>query len=307
MRPGTGAGGPGGPSAGGSVAPHEASHDLPLADLPPEDLRRAEAAGCRLTGLRAASRHARVHGARAGGRPAVLKVRAGADDPVGRARFAREGRAGLALRHPGLVETLRCGPDWILLGDLGVAGGPAESLHDRVRAAGPDPAWAGRLGGVAAALAHLHARGIVHRDVKPGNVLLGPDGPVLIDLGAAGFAAGDDLGAGEIVGSPAWMAPEQIRGHPPRASADVWSFALVLVHAASGVPAFAGGADAVLAHRRGGGAPGAGFLGAGFLGAVEGLDPGLRRLVRAALSEDPAGRPPVEAFARPAAAPRLQP
>jgi serine/threonine protein kinase len=102
---------------------------------------------------------------------------------------------------------------------------------------------------LAEALAYLHARGIVHRDVKPAHVMFRGEQPVLIDLGVAGLIADDPLD-GELVGSPAWMAPEQILGAKPAPSADIWSLSAVGASLARGTPLFSGSADAVLEERR---------------------------------------------------------
>src|SRR5690606_31967477 len=99
-------------------------------------------------------------------------------------------------------------------------------------------------------LAYLHARGIVHRDIKPAHVMFFGARPVLIDLGAAGLAGEDPLEGSEIVGSPAWMAPEQLSGAAPAPSADIWSLCAVMMWLLTGVRPFSGQADDVLRQRR---------------------------------------------------------
>jgi serine/threonine-protein kinase len=106
---------------------------------------------------------------------------------------------------------------------------------------------------IAETLAYLHARGIVHRDLKPAHVLFRGRRAVLIDLGVAGLAGGTGrLDTGEIVGSPAWMAPEQMRGAEPAPSVDIWSLSAVAHRLLAGRPLYAGTADAVLDARRAG-------------------------------------------------------
>ncbi|MCK2218623.1 serine/threonine-protein kinase [Actinomadura sp. ATCC 31491] len=112
------------------------------------------------------------------------------------------------------------------------------SLEDSVREHGP------RSGGAldrvavstATALAAIHRAGIVHRDFKPSNVLLGPDGPRVIDFGIA--RAIDMTATGGSVGTPAYMAPEVIRGEPARPASDVFSWAVTVGFAATGRPSF---------------------------------------------------------------------
>jgi serine/threonine-protein kinase len=156
-------------------------------------------------------------------------------------RFAREARLGLALRHKGLASVFDHAPDHIVFDWL------EGSLLDHERAT----AMRG-LRDVAEALAHMHACGVVHRDIKPAHIMFRGDCAVLIDLGVAGLVGSTDrLDIGEIVGSPAWMAPEQILGAAPEPSADVWSLCAVVHRVLNGRPLYAGTADAVLAARHG--------------------------------------------------------
>ncbi|MEV4896729.1 serine/threonine-protein kinase, partial [Nonomuraea sp. NPDC055795] len=111
---------------------------------------------------------------------------------------------------------------------------------------GPSLAEAGRHGGAdldrlavatATALAAIHRAGVVHRDFKPGNVLLGRDGPRVIDFGIA--RAGTSLTVtSSVVGTPAYMAPEQLAGAGVGPAADVFAWASVIVFAATGTPPF---------------------------------------------------------------------
>ncbi|MFI6502720.1 protein kinase [Nonomuraea typhae] len=111
---------------------------------------------------------------------------------------------------------------------------------------GPSLAEAGRHTGAdlqrlavatATALAAIHRAGVVHRDFKPGNVLLGPDGPRVIDFGIARSGTALTM-TSSIVGTPAYMAPEQLAGVPVGPAADVFAWAGVMVFAATGRPPF---------------------------------------------------------------------
>jgi tetratricopeptide (TPR) repeat protein len=184
-------------------------------------------------------------------RPVALKVMrdALAPDPEDVERFLLEARAAARLRHPGIVGVHEVGQDegrWFIAMDL-VEG---ESLKARVLRDGPLPAReAAKVAlGLARALAYAHERSILHRDVKPANVLLGEDGaPLLTDFGLA-----KDVGAGReergltatgmAVGTPAYMPPEQAEGDASRVDrrADVYGAGATLFEMLVGRAPFGG-------------------------------------------------------------------
>ncbi|MGO4836706.1 protein kinase, partial [Rhizobiaceae sp. 2RAB30] len=185
-----------------------------------------------------------MHEAIDGETPVVVKMlgaAANSADPVGKNRFAREIALGVGGRHPGLAKVHAYGRNWIAFELL-------EPPGDRLSKPGGLRRLVAQL---AATLAYLHARGVVHRDVKPAHVMFREEQPVLIDLGVAGLIADDPLEGKEMVGSPAWMAPEQILGAKPAPSADIWSLCAVGASIAKGAPLFHGTTDAVLKERRG--------------------------------------------------------
>lgn len=156
-----------------------------------------------------------------------------------RERVLREARALARIDHPNVV-TIHHIVDggegtypWIVM-EL-VSGG---SLADRLAQGPMPPAEAARIGrGVLAALAAAHDAGIQHRDVKPANVLLRPDGrPVLTDFGIAAIRETTSLTAtGSIIGTPDFMAPERISGHEGGSASDLWSLAMMLYTAVEGI------------------------------------------------------------------------
>jgi serine/threonine protein kinase len=174
-----------------------------------------------------------------------MNVVRAAIDPIGVTRFEREIALSMMAGHPGLARVSGHGTSWIAFERLEL---PAED--DRWRNWLTTPAGIRRLvGQLAEVLAYLHSRGIVHRDVKPAHILLRGEQPVLIDLGIAGLVADDPLDGIELVGSPAWMAPEQIAGAKTAPSADIWSLCAVGAALWRGRPLFSGSADDVLTLR----------------------------------------------------------
>jgi serine/threonine protein kinase len=118
---------------------------------------------------------------------------------------------------------------------------PGMSLAEAVAADGPRTGHALQRLAVTTltALAAIHRAGVVHRDFKPGNVILGGEGPVVIDFGIA-FADGHSTTGSGLVGTPAYVAPEQIAGQPPSTASDVFSWACTMAYAATGRLAFGG-------------------------------------------------------------------
>jgi len=148
------------------------------------------------------------------------------------ARFLREAKVAARINHPNVVTVFDAGREGTLL-YLVMELVEGQSLQERMRA-GLFPAQAEALrmaAQVADALTAAHAFGVVHRDVKPANILVTPDGRVKVsDFGVA-KAMGDETGltrTGTVVGSPAYMAPEQIRGQAIDGRADVFSTGVIL-------------------------------------------------------------------------------
>ncbi|MFF3201968.1 bifunctional serine/threonine-protein kinase/ABC transporter substrate-binding protein [Streptomyces sp. NPDC002962] len=216
---------------------------------------------------------------------AVKTVRSSYADETGfRARFRREVDAARQVRSPWVVPLLDADADaetpWLATSYV-----PGPSIAEAVDTFGPlSPASVRLLGlRLAEALDAVHRAGLVHRDVKPGNVLLAPDGPRLIDFGIARAPEATALtSSGVIVGSPGFLSPEQARARggeigPP---SDVFSLGCVLAFAATGVRPFGGGGAAGMLLRT----------------VYEEPDPAavpdsLAPLLRGCLAKDPTARP----------------
>jgi hypothetical protein len=173
----------------------------------------------------------------------AVKLLSPTTDPQVRGRFLREVAAaqrvsrfctaqvldaGIFERRPFIVSEYVSGPSLVeVVEQHGPRGGAA---LERIAVA------------TLVALGAVHAAGMVHRDFKPGNVLLGPDGPVVIDFGLAAVPGMTTVGtSGQVaIGTPAYMAPEQLAGDRVDASADMWSWAVTMVLAGTGELPFKG-------------------------------------------------------------------
>ena len=186
---------------------------------------------------------------------AVKLVPAAGIDPVARARFVREARAAARISHPNAVTVYDAGEadGFLYIVMERVTGQP---LADRLAATGemPVPEAAAMALALLAALGAAHSAGVVHRDVKPANILIGPGGVKLVDFGIATLV-GDALSgvtiAGDVVGTPKYLAPEQIEGQPATAATDLYAVGVVLYEMLSGSVPFDRGTPmaTALAHR----------------------------------------------------------
>jgi predicted Ser/Thr protein kinase len=217
-----------------------------------------------------------------GSRTAV-KLLPSTTDPQVRSRFLKEVAAaqrvarfctaqvldaGFFERRPFIVSEYVRGPSLIeVVEQLGPRGG---AVLERIAVA------------TLTALGAVHAAGMVHRDFKPANVLLGPDGPVVIDFGLAAVPGMTTMGpSGQVaVGTPAFMAPEQLAGTRVTAAADMWSWAVTMVLAGTGELPFKGES-----------LPAAAFAILHSEPKVGRLPEPLGSLVHRCLSKDPAARP----------------
>ncbi len=188
-------------------------------------------------------------------RPVAIKVLRDdyAQDPDWLARFEREARLLATLNHPG-IATVHGLDEVDGLRYLVMELVPGQTLAQRL-ARGPLPADEALAVGkqIAEGLEAAHDKGIIHRDLKPGNIMLTPDGKVkVLDFGLAKsaepVAPTDESTApyeaqtreGVIVGTPAYMAPEQARGQPLDRRCDLWALGCILYEAVTGRPAFPG-------------------------------------------------------------------
>src|SRR5688572_683755 len=178
-------------------------------------------------------------------RPVAIKTFIGAGDPAKRERFLREARAAAAVNHPHICQ----------LFDIGEQDGEpflcmelldGKSLGQRLEEGPLGVQEATPIGlAILSALSALHRRGIVHRDLKPSNVFLAASGVKLVDFGLARTTSlqMDETAItmpGTVMGSPRYMAPEQVRGEDVDARADIFAAGLVLFEMLSGRAAFAG-------------------------------------------------------------------
>lgn len=181
---------------------------------------------------------------------AVKTMSSLANDETARKRFWREARAAASVNHPNICQLYEIGEDG---GELFIAMEllEGEALAERLRRGPMSVSAAVPIGlGVLAALSALHARGIVHRDLKPSNVFLTPHGVKLLDFGLArpsDPARAQSLGpvteltrTGMMMGTPRYMAPEQVTGEALDARSDLFAAGAILFEMLAGRPAFGG-------------------------------------------------------------------
>ncbi|MFC7217804.1 serine/threonine-protein kinase [Streptomyces polyrhachis] len=205
-----------------------------------------------------------------------------AEDQEFRSRFAREVSAARRIRGGCTARLVAADLDadrpWFATQYV-----PGPSLHDKVGEEGP--LAASRVAAVGAALAEglvaVHEAGVVHRDLKPSNILLSPKGPRIIDFGIAWSTGASTLThVGTAVGSPGFLAPEQVRGIAVTPASDVFSLGATLAYAATGDSPFGQGSSEVMLYRVVHEDP-----------QLRGTPDALAPLIQACLAKDPADRP----------------
>ncbi|MEV5434634.1 PQQ-binding-like beta-propeller repeat protein [Streptomyces sp. NPDC052682] len=224
-----------------------------------------------------------------GGRAVAVKVVRPelAGDPEFRRRFAREVAAARRVNGvftAGVVDAdIDGSPPWLATAYVpGVSLGEAVSAYGRWAAA-PVVALGAAL---AEALEVIHAAGVVHRDLKPSNVLLAVDGPRVIDFGISVVGGASALtGTGMVVGTPGFMAPEQVVGGPVGPACDVFALGAVLAYTATGTAPFGTGPAHAVNFRAVYEKPG-----------LEAVPSGLRDLVESCLAKEAAERPELPAL-----------
>ncbi|MFA1541310.1 serine/threonine-protein kinase [Actinomadura monticuli] len=217
-----------------------------------------------------------------GNRAAIKLLRADlAGDTMARTRFVREAQAAKQVARFCTAQVLEAD----VAGDQPYIASeyvPGPSLYKQVTEGGPiGGAALDRLAiGTATALVAIHQAGIVHRDFKPHNVIMAPDGPRVIDFGIARALDTGQTNATKAIGTPSYMAPEQVAGATLTEAVDVWAWATTMVFAATGRPPF--GDDTVMAviNRVMHEPP-----------MLDGVPADLHRLIGACLAKEPERRP----------------
>ncbi|MET8943749.1 protein kinase [Streptomyces sp. NPDC004542] len=205
-----------------------------------------------------------------------------AEDQEFRSRFAREVSAARRIRGGCtarlVAADLEADRPWFATQYV-----PGPSLHDRVADEGPlGAAEAASIGAaLSEGLVAVHEAGVVHRDLKPSNILLSPKGPRIIDFGIAWSTGASTLThVGTAVGSPGFLAPEQVRGAAVTPATDVFSLGATLAYASAGDSPFGHGSSEVMLYRVVHEEP-----------QLHGVPDALAPLVRACLAKDPEERP----------------
>ncbi|WP_438803319.1 protein kinase domain-containing protein [Frankia gtarii] len=223
-------------------------------------------------------------GFNADGRAAAVKVPDArfADDPEFRERFRREVVAARRVHGRAVAAVLDADPEavapWLATEYVeGTSLADAVLRHGRME----ERLLHGFSVGLADALIAIHAAGVVHRDLKPSNILLAWDGPKVIDFGIArATGAPSHTRTGILIGTLAWMAPEQLRGERAGPPADIFAWGACVTYAATGHPPFDSDQADVLTRMRQDRPP-----------DIAGVPDGLAPLVRAALARRPEDRP----------------
>jgi eukaryotic-like serine/threonine-protein kinase len=174
--------------------------------------------------------------------------------PVYLARFTREAQAAAAVGHPGVVTVYDAGADgptrFIVMEYV-----PGRSLAEILSEREHKPLEPDKAADIAAqaadALSAAHAAGIIHRDIKPGNIMVTPDGSVkVLDFGIARALGGDALTqTATVLGTAAYMSPEQALGQPVDARSDIYSLGCVLYEMLTGEPPFVADVAAAMLHQ----------------------------------------------------------
>jgi serine/threonine protein kinase len=205
-----------------------------------------------------------------------------AEDQEFRSRFAREVSAARRIRGGCTARLVAADLDadrpWFATQYV-----PGPSLHDKIAAEGP--LGAADVAAVGAALSEglvaVHEAGVVHRDLKPSNILLSPKGPRIIDFGIAWATGASTLThVGTAVGSPGFLAPEQVRGATVTPATDVFSLGATLAYSSMGDSPFGHGSSEVMLYRV-----------VHEEAQLHGVPDALAPLVRACLAKDPEERP----------------
>ena len=223
-------------------------------------------------------------------RVALKVLRAGTSDgeQLHVARFLAERQLLVSLEHPHIARLFDGGVTTDGLPYYTMAFCEGGSLADRLRTEGALPvADALRIAGeLTAALGAAHARGVIHRDVKPANVLFDANGSVrLADFGIAKLLGDDVTRTGEVIGTPAYLSPEQVLGQPADHRTDLWAVGVTLYEMLGGRRPFDGPSYAAVLHAIVTAAP------EPLRGRVAGISPELDTLVMRLLDKDPSLRP----------------
>jgi eukaryotic-like serine/threonine-protein kinase len=220
------------------------------------------------------------------GRQVALKVLPTDSPDEALARFRREARVGASLNHPNVVAIWdsAASEDSLLIAMEYVEG---ETLRHRIERGPLSPGEAlPILEQIASALDHLHSAGLVHRDVKPSNILVRPDG--IAKLADLGIAAGTDLteltATGSVLGTLRYLSPERIQGGPAEAPSDIYALAVTAYEALAGRQPYEASTPAALLTEI---ERGDLDLRAGLAGAP----PAVARVLERGVDKDPAGRP----------------